>query len=264
MPRAYTLIDTHAHIFRADLPMAPGGLHYPKRHFELESFIDVLNAHDVQHACIAAPSFLGPYNDYMIASLRIEKRLRGTVIVEPDINPYILRQMDGDGIVAVRLSLRKLPELPDLRSPEYQRLFRRVADLGWHVQVHIEGERLPQVLPALEDCPASVVVDHFGRPEAAKGVDCDGFQALLRATRRGNIFVKMSAGFRIVCDPGPLAAALLATVGPKRLLWGSDCPFPDFEDRVSYADVIQNFENWVPNMTDRETIAATSRELYRF
>ncbi|WP_262272166.1 amidohydrolase family protein [Microvirga yunnanensis] len=172
--------------------------------------------------------------------------------------------MDADGVVGVRLSFRGRKVLPDLESAEYQRLLRRIADLDWHVHLHIEGQRLPDVLPVLTRAPAKLVVDHFGRPDPSLGVRSDGFQALLRAFDSGRTWAKLSGGFRIACDPKPLARRLLEVGGPERLVWGSDCPFTDFENTVTYQSAIDAFVDWVPNSADRSTIAATSRRLYHF
>nr|WP_314256844.1 amidohydrolase family protein [uncultured Devosia sp.] len=264
MKRDYTLIDTHAHIFRSDLPMSPEGLHYPKTNFEVDDYLAILDDHGVENACIAAPSFLGTFNDYMIDVLTEHRRLRGTVIVRPDIDRYVLRQMDQDGVVGVRLSLRGSKQLPDLDSADYQRLFHRIADLNWHVHLHIEGERLPQVLPALTRSPANLVVDHFGRPDPKLGAQSQGFEHLLNAFDTGRTWCKLSGGFRIGCDPMPLAKKLLEVAGPSHLVWGSDCPFTDYETRVSYASVVASFEEWVPSKEDRQTIAETTKQLYRF
>jgi predicted TIM-barrel fold metal-dependent hydrolase len=262
--RDFTLVDTHAHIFRADLPMAPGGLHLPTHDFETAEYLAILDAYGVENAVIAAPSFLGTYNDYMIKALKREPRLRGTVIVDPGIDPYILKAMDGDGVVGVRLSFRGRKQLPDLAGTEFQRLLWRLADLDWHVHLHIEGQRLPEVLPILTRSPVKLVVDHFGRPDPETGAESEGFQAYLRAFDSGRTWGKLSGGFRIVCDPQPLAERLLAVAGPERLVWGSDCPFTDFEKTVTYQSTIDSLVRWVPSRDDRNTIAQTSLKLYRF
>lgn len=258
------LVDTHAHIFKANLPMDPHGLHLPRHDFTVEDYLAILDAHGVVNASIAAPSFLGSYNDYMIRDLIAHPRLRGTAILEPDTSPYDMRQMDKEGVIGVRLSLRGRRDLPDFTTVEYQRFFYRLADLGWHAHLHIEGERLPQVLPILQKMPMNLIVDHMGRPDPIAAENSEGFQALLRAFDNGRLWVKLSGGFRIGCDPFPLAKRLLSVGGPEHLVWGSDCPFTDFEQKVTYQSVIDSYHAWVPDATDRATIADVSRKLYRF
>ncbi len=258
------LVDTHAHIFRADLPMDKYALHLPKHDFTVDDYLTVLDTHGVWNAAIAAPSFLGTYNDYMIRDLIAHPRLRGTAILDPDVSAYDLRQMDREGVVGVRLSLRGRKELPDYTSNEYKRFFFRLADLGWHAHLHIEGQRLPQMLPILQALPMDLIVDHMGRPDPASAGKSEGFEALLNGFDNGRMWVKLSGGFRIVCDQNPLARRLLEVGGPERLLWGSDCPFTDFEEKVSYRSVIDAYHDWVPDAADRAVIAEGSRKLYRF
>lgn len=257
-------LDAHSHVFRRDLPMAPTAITLPDHDFELDEYEAILDKHGVTNAVIAAPSFLGDYNDYTLAAIRGRKRFKTTVILDPATDPYILKAMDADRAEGVRLSFRNLKTLPDLAGYEWVRFLRRVADIGWHVHLHIDGERLPQVLPALQAAPMKLVVDHFGRPDPKLGAASQGFQALLRAFDSGRTWVKLSGGFRIGCDPAPLASKLMQVGGPERLVWGSDCPFTDFSDKVDYQSVLDQFMGWVPRDKDRATINETARQLYRF
>lgn len=165
------LIDSHAHVYRRDLPMAPGGLHVPAHDFEIDEYEAILDRHGVSYAVIAAPSFLGTYNDYTLRAIRERPRFKTTVILNPTTDPYVLKAMDADRAIGVRLSLRGAKQLPDFTAYEYKLFFRRLADLDWHVHLHIEGQRLPLVLPALQAAPVKLVVDHFGRPDPALGAD---------------------------------------------------------------------------------------------
>ncbi len=147
---------------------------------------------------------------------------------------------------------------------EWQCFFHRLADLDWHVHLHIEGPRRVDVLPAIQKTPVRLAVDHFGRPDPAKGAQCEGFQAMLRAIDSGRVWVKLSGGFRIGCDPAQLARRLMEVAGPSRLVWGSDCPWAGFETAVTYASVLDDFEAWVPRAADRAEIARTAIALYGF
>jgi Amidohydrolase len=83
-------------------------------------------------------------------------------------------------------------QFPDLTSPEYRRLLRRVSDLGWHVHICAEGERLAALLPILVDSGVNLVVDHLGAPVRELGEGSPGLQATLRALQSGRTWVKMS------------------------------------------------------------------------
>lgn len=249
-------VDTHAHVYTLDMPMSGEAWHKPPADATTEQYLAELDANGVGYAVMAAASIYGDYNDYMIDACRRHKRLRTTVIVEPTTDPYVLRQMRDDGVVGIRLQWRSLKALPDLTSPEYQRLLRRVRDLDWHIQLHDEGARLPRSIEPLEKAGVKLVIDHFGRPTRGQGIRCPGFQTILKTVQNGRTWVKLSAGYRL---PSPevaieCAGALLREAGPERLLWGSDWPFAAFEDKVAYADTVADLKAWVPDAAARARI----------
>lgn len=270
------VVDCHTHLFTADMPVASAAWIKPDYSFTSDDLIGALDAHGVHFAVVSGLSIAGYYNDYMIDQLRLHRRLRGTAIVPPTVDRYTLERMSADGIVGIRLQLARKDRLEDFRSDEYRLLFRRVRDLGWHVQVAIEGQQLPPVLEALLETGVNLVIDHFGHPDPAGPADCAGFKAMLDAVDQGRCWIKLSGGFRLAGpaawreDPdGDLeqtaevaAAAILRRVGPERLIWGSDAPFVGYEKRISYPDVLRAYRTWVPDAATRAQIDRTALKLY--
>src|SRR5215831_14475994 len=256
------IVDAHAHVFLRDMPHVANPRHRITYDFTVENYLQTLDEHGVERAVIAAASPYGDYNDYTIASVRGRPRLRGTVIVAPSVERYILELMARDGIVGVRLPYVNLAELPDLTAFEYQRLFRRLADLAWHVHLHLDGPRLPQVLPALERTGVKLVIDHFGRPDPKAGVNCAGFQAMLRLMENNRTWVKVSAAYRIGED---LAAScgreLLKQAGDERLMWASDCPFVGHEKDMQYQRAIDTVLEWLPEASRRKVFGENALRL---
>jgi hypothetical protein len=78
-----------------------------------------------------------------------------------------------------------LPTLPDITTFDYRALFRRLADLDWHVHPHVEGDDLPKILPVLEASGVKIVVDHLGRPESKAGINSEGFKRLKQSIDKG-------------------------------------------------------------------------------
>ena len=254
-PAEAITVDAHAHVFTKDMPLIGRPRHHIDYDFTAEDFLATLDAHGIGYGVIAAASPYGDYNDYTIASTRRSARLRGTAILEPTVDRYTLERMRDDGIVGVRFPYLGWPTPPDLTTFEWRRTLKRIADLDWHVHVHIEGEALPPVLATLAQFEIKTVVDHFGRPDPRLGVRAPGFRALIDAIERGRTWVKVSAGYRI----GPTLAQacgreLLRTVGPDRLLWASDCPFVGHEREVTYQQTIDAVCEWVTNAEDRRRI----------
>lgn len=254
----YPLVDAHAHIFTRDMPLNDNPRHRPAYDFTLQDYLTALDCHGVAFGVIAAASPWSDYNDYTIASVRGNPRLRGTVIVKPEVEKYILEMMKADGIVGVRLPFIGLAETPDLTRFEYRRLLRRIADLDWHVHLHVEGRHLPALLPILENAGVKIVVDHLGRFAAGDGVDSEGFRALLGAIGRGRTWVKASGAYRIGPGAGDILQALLERCGSERLLWASDCPFVGEEGKVSYGQTLDWLFERVPGEADRRRILSSN------
>jgi predicted TIM-barrel fold metal-dependent hydrolase len=260
------LVDSHAHIYTTDMPLSSTAWHRPPHDATLEQYLQTLDAHGVQYGVLAAASIFGDYNDYAIDALRRHKRLRGTVIVAPTTERYVLEAMKNDGVVGVRLQWRNVRDVPDLTTPEYRRFLRRVRDLDWHVHIHDDAPRLPQPLAALEAAGVKTVVDHFGRADPARGVDCAGFQTILRAVERGRTWVKLSAGFRLESPEAAVSYAreLLRHAGPERLFWGSDWPFAAFESKLRYQDTVDALAAWVPDPVARRRIGGETALKFYF
>jgi predicted TIM-barrel fold metal-dependent hydrolase len=257
-------VDTHAHIYHAGMRLAEDAWHRPAGEARLADYLACLDRHDIGRAVLAAASLFGTDNDYALAATAAVPRLRTTVIVDPEMDMTALRGMAAAGAVGVRLQWRSTPAPPDLGDPEWRGLLRRVAALGWHVQLHDNGPRLPGAIARIEASGAPLVIDHFGRPDPVLGVNCPGFQAVLRAVERGNTWVKLSAPFRIGPDSlaRDLTGALLRNAGPERLLWGSDWPFAAFEEQVTYEETLTRFETLVPDPALRGAIHRTANAFY--
>ena len=256
------LVDTHVHVFTRDMPLVANPRHAPTYSFTVEQLIATMDAHGVAFGVIAAASPWGDYNDYTIAALRAHPRLRGTVILAPTVERYILEAMKRDGVVGVRLPFISNP-LPDITSFDYRRFLRRLADLDWHVHLHVEGERLPPLINAIEASGVKLVIDHLGRPDPRGGINSEGFKAMLRAIERGRTWVKVSGGYRLGPAAADYARELVRVAGPDRLVWASDCPFVGHEKDVRYQDTIDWLTDCVPDPAARRKIfGETALKLY--
>jgi predicted TIM-barrel fold metal-dependent hydrolase len=258
------VVDAHAHVFTADMPMVDNPRHRPDYDFTPRQYLDVLDAHGVQFAVLAAGSPWDDYNDYMIAGLRGQPRLRGTVIVAPSVERYTLEAMARDGVIGVRLSFITMKELPDLTTFSWRRFLRRLRDLDWHVHLHVGGPQLPRVLPAFEAAGVKLVLDHYGRPDAAEGFDGAGFTAMLAAIERGRTWVKISAGYRLGEEyAATVGRELLRRGCAERMLWASDCPFVGDEKATTYARTMETVDAWMPDeATRRKVFGENALKLY--
>jgi predicted TIM-barrel fold metal-dependent hydrolase len=263
-----TAVDCHAHVMRRDLPLASERHSAPKRDVTVEEYAGVLDAFGISHGVLTAPSFYGPNNDLLLSALdAYPSRLRGTVIVDPlDIDAERLAAMEKRGARGIRLNWIRREHLPDVASDAYSRLFGLVRDLDWHVEIYLEGPKLPQVLPIVRASGADVVLDHFGAPDPALGLDDPGFAIALEGVRAGDTWVKLSAPYRLGgADPQRYVDALLDAGGPDQLVWASDWPFVSYEETITYTMCVDWLAAWIPDEATRLVILAdTPARLFRF
>jgi predicted TIM-barrel fold metal-dependent hydrolase len=257
-------IDAHVHVFTSDMPLIDNPRHAPKYSFTHQDLIATLDANGIDRAVIAAAGPWGDYNDYILAALRANpQRLRGTAIFRRSVERVVLEAMSRDGFVGLRLPFIGLPELPDITTFDYRALFRRLADLDWHVHPHVDGEDLPNILPTLEASGVKIVVDHLSRPDQKSGINSEGFKALLRSIDKGRTWVKVSGGYRLGPQAKDYARELVRVASADRLVWASDCPFVGHEGQFPYRATMDWLTDAIPDSAARAKIfGATARELY--
>ncbi|MCB1886311.1 MAG: amidohydrolase family protein [Rhodocyclaceae bacterium] len=250
--------DGHVHVFDLAQPMVDGRRYTPSRAALLGSLDVLLRAHGMDGALLVQPSFLGEDNAYLLQALAAARetsdlRYRGVAMTSPSTPAGTLQQLTDGGVVGMRLNLVGAP-LPDIDSRPWRAHLQALSRMGWHVEVHLEGERLAAFLPALVAQVETVVVDHFGLP-APGWSDPDVALAPLLDTPPDRLMVKLSAPYRFAPDTpsaalapavAPLAARLARHLGPRRLLWGSDWPWTRFEAGRSYRETLSWESLWMP------------------
>ncbi|KPX87953.1 2-Pyrone-4,6-dicarboxylate lactonase [Pseudomonas meliae] len=241
-------INAHAHVFSKDLSLTSGRRYSPDYDATVQAYLAHLHEHGLSHGVLVQPSFLGTDNRFLFDALaQAPDRLRGVAVVDTDISRGALQRMAGLGIVGIRLNLIGRA-LPDFTAPEWKSLFKNVWTLGWHVELHREVADLPGLIRQLLPFGCKIVIDHFGRPDARLGIDDPAFQALLELGLSGQLWMKVSAIYRLGGTAEQNAAfahaalpLLLQSFGPRRLVWGSDWPHTQHEQEVSYASVVEQF-----------------------
>ena len=264
-------VDTHAHIFQRGLKLASSVRYVPDYDAPLADYLRQLDANAVAHGVLVQPSFLGTDNSYLVAALQQQPaRLRGVVVVDPAISAAELAELAAAGAVGIRLNLIGA-KLPDLSAAPWPAFIAQLLKLKWLVEIQREARDLPPVVGPLVAAGLNVVVDHFGRPDPAQGVDDPGFRYLLKTAATRRLWLKLSGAYRNGPDGRGDAIAQVAiplvrdAFGTERLLWGSDWPHTQFERLASYAAVRQQFDGWITDPAERAVIlGATPLKLYHF
>ncbi|MGL5362178.1 MAG: amidohydrolase family protein [Bosea sp. (in: a-proteobacteria)] len=265
------VIDTHAHVFRRGLPLAPGARYTSDYDATPADYLAQLDANGMTHGVLVQISFLGTDNSYMLEAMDASKgRLKGVVVVDPAISRDDMKAMNARGVVGVRLNLVGRP-IPDFTTGPWPEHLKAVADLGWQVEIHREAKDLEGIVGPLLKAGVTVVVDHFGRPDGVSGLDDPGFKFLLGQGSSRRLWVKVSAAYRNGKEGAGEAAALKAypmlrdALGADRLLFGSDWPHTAFEKTVNYANQRAFFQTMVTSAEERSMILGkNAKALFKF
>ena len=253
-----TGIDCHAHIMALDFPLAPDIHSRPARDVSAKEYLEVLHSHGISHGVLTAPSFYGANNALLFDALRsFPDQLRGTAIIDPATEIIALERqlqlMQEIGIVGIRLNWNKKKVLPDINSAQYKRLLALARGLDLHIELFIEDHLQEQVVPQILASGATLVLDHFGHPDPKLGVNSPSFQNTLKALEAGQVWVKLSAPYRVGSLNGvsikPYVDALV-TANPKQLVWASDWPWLSYENQFTYADCL----TWIQSAIDDSVV----------
>jgi predicted TIM-barrel fold metal-dependent hydrolase len=251
-------IDCHAHVFTQALSFVSDRRYTPARDASEAQYLDNLARNGIGRGVLVQPSFLGTDNSFMVETLRRHpQKLRGIAVVDPNVSADALDQLAADGVVGIRLNLIDRA-LPDWRDPAWRSLLAAVTVRDWQVELHCHAANLNQLAPAILDAGAKVVVDHFGRPNPALGIDDPGFRYLLSLAQSGRVWVKLSGAYRNGPNGDEIAMAatplLREAFGLHRLVWGSDWPHTLFEQTMSYDETVRQLHRWLPDEHERRIV----------
>jgi len=259
-------VDSHAHVFSRECRVAADARYRPGYFALARDWTVLWPDAQISHGVLVQPSFLGRDNRYLLQQLGSSAdQMRGVVVTGPGTDRAILSAWSEAGVRGIRLNLIGASDFGVYARPEWQSLFARIADLGWHLEIQCEGERVSSLLSVLGAVPLALVFDHFGLPDP-KADGCAGASAILRAAQSRPVYVKLSAPYRLRgADPRSYAARYLAELGAEHLLWGSDWPWTNHEAGRCYRECRSWLDSWVPSAAARQAILwETPRALYGF
>ena len=135
----------------------------------------------------------------------------------------------------------------------------KLADIGWHLQIHTEGSRIGELAPALKRSPVPVVIDHIGRVDASKGLGHEHFGHLVSLLKNRNIWVKVSGCERISRQSSPWKDAIpfarkLVEEFPTQTVWGTDWPHPNLKEIPDDGVMVDNLAEIAPSEKQRQAL----------
>lgn len=256
--------DCHAHVY--ERVYSVGRSRYlPKTPAQRENWCANLRANGVEGGVVVQISFFDTDNSELLAALSSldRQRFRGIAVVPIDVSEEELQALKTEGIVGVRWNLVCGAARPDLACPAVREFLKRLNHTGLHLQIQLEGPALGPYLRDLLPYIERVVIDHFGLPGAHLPKDEPWIAALRELAPSSDIWVKFSAPYRSPVDIRPYSETILEILGPDHIVWGSDWPWTQHENKHEYAETIKWASAWLKHV-DPAQIGKTSARLYGF
>lgn len=263
--------DAHAFVFgpQSRFPFASGRSYTPpeapkEKLYAVHAMLGIERCVVVQSASHGFDNFVA-----LDAIAGRSGRYRGIALVPTDISDAELRRLDTLGFCGARFSYRSQPRRgAPLR--ELLALARRLAGLGWHLEIHVDSALLGELAPQLRKAAVPVVIDRMGCVDPSLGVEQPAFRELLRLMRDPRFWIKISGAERISRRPPPwedalpFARTLVAEFG-DRALWGTGWPHqhvPEVPDDSALVDLLRDI---APAEAQRQALLVDNPlRLYRF
>ncbi|MFZ4285718.1 amidohydrolase family protein [Variovorax sp. HJSM1_2] len=261
--------DCHIHIFEDGHPLAASASFQPP-HAPVSAYRRVQQALGLQRAVVVQPTGYGNDHDVLLRALeQFGEHARGVVVLTPEQQTEEqLKALQQRGVRGIRYMLLAPGQLG---WDTLEATAARIAPLGWHINLQLDGRTLPEHLAVLQRLPCRLVIDHTGKFLEPVGMEHPGFQALLQLLEAGNCWVKLSAPYETSKTGAPdyadvsLLARTLAQRFPERCLWASNWPHPNRQPLPSDTALLGLLQNWAASAEVREKILLSNpAEIYGF
>ncbi len=263
--------DTHFHVFgpQKRFPFAPERSYTPTCDAPKENLFALHKHLGIERGVVVQSAAHGFDNSAAADLLAANKHYRGVALLPANAPTADLERLDKQGFRGVRFHymghIAKGDSIEDVLA-----MTTRLAEIGWHLQIHMEGYRIAELSPALARSPVPVVIDHMGRVDASKGTGHADFQALLALLKHRHVWVKVSGSERISrrASPWPDAAPFarkLVEQCPERCVWGSDWPHPNLAAVPDDGVLVDLIEKMAPSEAERRALLVDNpARLYGF
>ena len=280
-----TACDCHVHVFGPSdvFPYDPERKYTPVDATPSDC-AEMLASLGLQRLVLVQPTPYGSNNSRLTSALKeFGKAARGVVVLSGYPPRSMLEEFTSAGVRGTRMNFNpnERPD-PKLLSARLRGLAELIGDYGWHIQLSLAAELLPEIEPVLPDLPTPVVLEHMARLPAKDYENNIGYQSLRRMLETGRVWVKLSAPYRVAGGgeighgAGDLARNLIS-VAPERMVWGSDWPHtplrgPDIDpfeplpfQKLDTGELFNMIAEWSPDKSAiKRILAENPARLYGF
>jgi predicted TIM-barrel fold metal-dependent hydrolase len=262
--------DCHHHIYDSKFPIAPSATLKPGDATAAD-YQALQKRIGTTRSVVVQPSTYGTDNSCTLDGMaQLGPASRGVAVVDTSVTDGELKRLNGLGVRGIRFNLVQAGATTvDMLEP----LSKRVAGLGWHVQIHQTGDGIVKMEDVLQKVAAPIVFDHMGRIPKDIGVDHPAYAVISRLVDNGSAWVKISGAYMdtkvgppTYADSTRLAQAFVK-LAPQRMVWGSDWPHPTqkADDKPNDATLLDLLAEWAPDeATRRRILVENPAELYGF
>lgn len=260
--------DCHMHVCEDVWPLAPTALAQPP-HAPLAEYRGVQQALGLARAVIVQPTAYGLDNRCTLQALAAcGDAARAVVAIDAQVPEDELQRMHTAGVRGVRFQMLPGGALPwEALEP----VAARIAPLGWHINLQMDGALFPEFEARLARLPVPLVIDHNGKFLQPPATDAPAVQALRRLLDGGRCWIKLSAPYETsrsgppdYADVSALARAF-ARHHTERCLWASNWPHLGRTPRPDAAALLALLHDWTADaQAVRCILADNPQQLYGF
>ncbi|MGF6408395.1 amidohydrolase family protein [Paraburkholderia sp. MM5482-R1] len=262
-------IDCHMHIYDDRFPIAPGTTLRPPN-ATVAQYRLLQTRLVVKRNVVVTPSTYGTDNRCTLEAIRkFGGNARGVAVIDSSVSDAELQNLHEGGIRAIRFNLSYPGATTlDMLAP----LAARIANLGWHIELVVQGARLPELERHLSALPCPLVIDHIAHVPQPGGLSSDALRIAQRLVEKGKTWITLSGpyvdsktGAPAYEDVAPVAKALI-DMAPERMLWGTDWPHPtEKTHKPDDANLLDIIAGWIGRRDWQHLIFITNpTKLYGF
>jgi predicted TIM-barrel fold metal-dependent hydrolase len=259
--------DCHMHIYDGARfpPVRPGSRMQPDA--AVEDYRLFQKRIGTSRTVVVTPAAYATDNAVTVDALgQLGQQARGVAVVHPSVTDDELSEMADAGVRGIRFTQfdpRTAATTIDMIEP----LAKRVAPLGWHVQIHWRADQIVAAAGLLRRLPATIVLDHLGR--LTQGTADPALAIIRELLDGGRTWMKLSGAYMMGQPPDYAEAAVAArafiAAAPERMVWGSDWPHPTEADKPDDAALFDLLLDWAPDeRTQRRILVDNPAVLYDF
>jgi D-galactarolactone isomerase len=262
--------DCHMHIYDAEhfAPSRPGAR--MQANAAVADYRRLQRRIGTTRTVIVQPAAYGTQNGVTLDAIARLGNARGVAVVHPEVTDAELRQMHAGGVRGIRFTVFD-PATAATSIDMIEPLAKRMADIGWHVQIHTRGDQIVANADMLRRLPSTIVIDHMGRVPLPEGAKHPAFNIVRDLIDKGSTWVKLSGAYQdtkigppTYADATALAQAYVKAA-PDRMVWGSDWPHPTEKDKPDDALLFDLLSQWAPDAAIRHRILVDNPQtLYDF